>query len=88
MLEFHLSAIENRKKKTLNPKDSVWEDWGTLGKIRGITTHPKQNPIISHGMVLEIPYPDLFPIEECGCFRVQKSHPQYIGVLDKLSLPY
>ena len=21
-----------------NPKDSVWEDWGTLGKIRGITT--------------------------------------------------
>ena len=20
-----------------NPKDSVWEDWGTLGKIRGIT---------------------------------------------------
>ncbi len=33
-----------------NPKDSVWEDWGTeqetLGKIRGITTRdPKQNPI-------------------------------------------
>ena len=26
--------------------DSVWEDWGTLGKIRGITTRdPKQNPI-------------------------------------------
>ncbi len=23
-----------------NPKDSVWEDWGTLGKIRGITNHP------------------------------------------------
>ena len=23
-----------------NPKDSVWEDWGTLGKIRGITTPP------------------------------------------------
>ena len=21
-----------------NPKDSVWEDWGTLRKIRGITT--------------------------------------------------
>ena len=21
-----------------NPEDSVWEDWGTLGKIRGITT--------------------------------------------------
>ena len=21
-----------------NLKDSVWEDWGTLGKIRGITT--------------------------------------------------
>ena len=20
-----------------NPEDSVWEDWGTLGKIRGIT---------------------------------------------------
>ena len=26
-------------------KDSVWEDWGTLGKIRGITT-PLKNPII------------------------------------------
>ena len=23
-----------------NVKDSVWEDWGTLGKIRGITTPP------------------------------------------------
>ena len=21
-----------------NPEDSVWEDWGTLGNIRGITT--------------------------------------------------
>ena len=23
-----------------NPKDSVWEDWGTLGKIKGINHHP------------------------------------------------
>ena len=28
-----------------NPKDSVWEDWGTLGKIRGITPPPLKNPI-------------------------------------------
>ena len=28
-----------------NPKDSVWKDWGTLGKIRGITT-PLKNSII------------------------------------------
>ena len=27
-----------------NHEDSVWEHWGTLGKIRGITTPPK-NPI-------------------------------------------
>ena len=27
-----------------NPKDSVWEDRGTLGKTRGITT-PLKNPI-------------------------------------------
>ena len=25
---------------TLCPKDSVWEDWGTLERIRGITTSP------------------------------------------------
>ena len=24
------------------PEDSGWEDWGTLGKIRGITTPPKR----------------------------------------------
>ena len=23
-----------------NPEDCVWEDWGTLGKIREITTPP------------------------------------------------
>ncbi len=23
-----------------NPEDSAWEDWGTVGKIRGITTPP------------------------------------------------
>ena len=28
-----------------NPEDSVWEDWGRLGKIRGITT---PNPIMLH----------------------------------------
>ena len=28
-----------------NPKDSVWGDWGTLGKIRGITHPPLKNPI-------------------------------------------
>ena len=28
-----------------NPKDSGREDWGTLGKIRGITTPPFKNPI-------------------------------------------
>ena len=27
------------------PKDSGWKDWGTLGKIRGITTTPLKNPI-------------------------------------------
>ena len=27
-----------------NRKDSVWEDWGTLGKIRGITTPHLKNP--------------------------------------------
>ena len=26
-------------------KDSVWEDWGTLGKIRGIITPLLKNPI-------------------------------------------
>ena len=31
-----------------NPKDSVWEDWGTLGKIRGITTPPER--ILLHGV--------------------------------------
>ena len=25
-----------------NPEDSVWEDWGTLGKIKGITTAPNR----------------------------------------------
>ena len=25
-----------------NPKDSVWEDWGTLGKIGEITTPPEE----------------------------------------------
>ena len=25
-----------------NPKDFVWEDWGTLGNIRGITTPPPE----------------------------------------------
>ena len=29
-----------------NPLGIPREDWGTLGKIRGITTTPKQNPII------------------------------------------
>ena len=28
-----------------NPEDSGREDWGTLGKIRGITTPPGKNPI-------------------------------------------
>ena len=31
-----------------NPKDSVWEDWGTLGNIRedyGNHDPPKQNPM-------------------------------------------
>ena len=28
-----------------NPKDSVWEDWGTLGKIREITAPPLKNPV-------------------------------------------
>ena len=28
-----------------------WEDWGTLGKIRRITTFPKQNPIILVGTI-------------------------------------
>ena len=29
-----------------NPKDSVWEDWGTLGKISGNHHHPSlKNPI-------------------------------------------
>ncbi len=23
-----------------NTEDSIWEDWGTLGKIRGITNPP------------------------------------------------
>ena len=48
------------------PKDSGREDWGTLGKIRGITT-PLKNPIIfeeskkvyftnkSRGAFLDIP---------------------------------
>ena len=26
-----------------NPKDSVWEDWGTLGKVRGIDS-PTRDP--------------------------------------------
>ena len=25
------------------PKDSVWEDWGTLGKIKEITTAPEES---------------------------------------------
>ena len=37
------------------PEDSSREDWGTLGKIRGITTRdPGQNPIIHRG---EVPAP-------------------------------
>ena len=30
---------------TLSPKDSVWEDWGTLEKIRGNHHLPLKNPI-------------------------------------------
>ena len=31
------------------PEDSVWEDWGILGKIRGITTPALKNPIKQAG---------------------------------------
>ena len=38
-----------------NPEDSVWEDWGTLGKIRGIATPPGQNPITQESEVVPKP---------------------------------
>ena len=39
-----------------NPKGSGGEDWGTLGKIRGITTpRPLKNPI-------DVPFSDNFSI--------------------------
>ena len=28
-----------------NCEDSVWEDWGALGKIRGVNTPPPKNPM-------------------------------------------
>ena len=32
-------GVSKGKRELGNPKDSVWEDWGTLGKIRGITSY-------------------------------------------------
>ncbi len=46
-LVFHVCWVLFRGKCPKgNPKDSVWEDWGTLGKIRGITTPPGGNPTV------------------------------------------
>ena len=33
-----LKGVSKVRGQLGNPEDSVWEDWGTLGKIRGITT--------------------------------------------------
>ena len=50
-----------------NPEDSVWEDWGTLGKIRGITIpDPGQNPIVV--MASRNPNPNQPPV---GCQKPQ-----------------
>ena len=38
---------------------SVWEDWGTLGKIRGITI-PLKNPIILKRLKERFKYEDLW----------------------------
>ena len=47
-----------------NPKDSVWEDWGTLGKIRGITTPPRI--LLKIAMVKIVV--DFFQLEKIGVF--------------------
>ena len=33
-------GVSKRRGQPANPEDSGREDWGTLGKIRGITTTP------------------------------------------------
>ena len=50
-----------------NPKDSVWEDWGTLGKIREITTPPEEFVLPNNPKKLVVKLGRYF--SGCRCFR-------------------